>query len=351
MNYNRLGRTDLKVSAIGLGVMTFGAQTLEEDAFRQLDLALAAGVNLFDTAENYPAPVSAETHGRSEEILGRWIAARGVRERVVVATKVAGPGNAAGDMDHIRGPQRRLDRSNIRAAVETSLRRLGADYIDLYQVHWPERAITTQGRVRFSHLPDPPELVSIEETLAALGELVRDGKIRHIGIANESPWGVMRYLAAAEAAGLPRIVSIQNGYSLLDRQFELGLAEIAMREQVGLIAYSPLAGGLLTGKYAENAAPIEGSRSALTAGFAQARFTPKKLAATAAYVELARRNGLEPSDMAIAYIRQRPFTTSVLMAASRASQLEANLRHVDLMLPKELIKAIDAIHDDQPNPR
>lgn len=351
MDYNRLGRTDLRVSAIGLGVMTFGAQTAEDDAFRQLDMALDAGVTLFDTAENYPAPVSAETHGRSEEMLGRWIAARGVRDRVVIATKVAGPGNAAGDMSHIREPGRRLDRANIQAAVETSLRRLGADYIDLYQLHWPERPITTQGRTRFSHLPDAPGLVPIEETLGALGELVAAGKVRHVGVANESPWGVMRYLAASEAGGLPRIASIQNGYSLLDRQFELGLAEIAMREQVGLIAYSPLVGGLLSGKYSENAAPIEGSRSAVMAGFAQARFTPKKLAATAAYVDLARRHGLEPSDMAIAFVRQRPFTTSVLMAASRASQLETNLRNVDLTLSKELIKAIDAIHDDQPNPR
>lgn len=351
MELRPLGRTGLQVSAIGLGVMTFGAQTPEDDAFRQLDMAFDAGVNLFDTAENYPAPVSAETHGRSEEILGRWIAARGVRDRVVVATKVAGPGDAAGDMNHIRGAHRRLDRANIRAAVESSLRRLGADHIDLYQVHWPERAITTQGRVRFSHLPDSPELVPIEETLAALGEQVAAGKVRHVGVANESPWGVMRYLAASEAQGSPRIASIQNGYSLLDRQFELGLAEIAMREQVGLIAYSPLVGGLLTGKYSQGAAPIAGSRSAVMAGFAQARFTPKKLAATAAYVDLARSHGLEPSDMAIAYVRQRPFTTSVLVAASRASQLEANLRNLDLVLSKELIKAIDAIHDDQPNPR
>jgi aryl-alcohol dehydrogenase-like predicted oxidoreductase len=351
VEYNRLGRSELQVSAVGLGVMTFGAQTPQDDAFRQLDMALDAGITLFDTAENYPAPVSAETHGRSEEILGRWIAARGVRDRVVVATKVAGPGNAAGDMKHIREPGRRLDRRNLQAAVETSLRRLGVDYIDLYQVHWPERPITTQGRVRFSHLPDAPDLVPVEETLGALDELVTQGKVRHIGVANESPWGVMRYLAAAEADGLSRIVSIQNGYSLLDRQFELGLAEIAIREQVGLIAYSPLAGGLLTGKYSQAPAPIAGSRSAVMDGFAKARFTPRKLAATAAYVELARRHGLEPAEMALAFVRQRPFTTSVLMAASGAAQLESNLRNLDLQLSKELTKAIDAIHDDQPNPR
>lgn len=350
MDLRPLGRSDIRVSAMGLGVMTFGAQTGEDDAFRQLDMALDAGVNLFDTAENYPAPVLAETQGRSEEILGRWIAARGVRERVVVATKVAGPGNAAGDMNHIRGPERRLDRANILAAADASLKRLGTDYIDLYQVHWAERPITTQGRTRYSHIPDAANLTPIEETLAALGELVAAGKVRQVGVCNESPWGVMRYLAAAKTRGLPRIASIQNGYSLLDRQFELGLAEVAMREQVGLIAYSPLAGGLLTGKYAE-AQPIAGSRSAVMTGFAQARFAPKKLAAVAAYVELARSHGLDPADMALAFVRQRPFTTSVLMAASRVEQLEINLRSLQLTLPPELIKAIDNIHDDQPNPR
>jgi aryl-alcohol dehydrogenase-like predicted oxidoreductase len=344
-----LGRSDIKVSAVGLGVMTFGAQTQEDDAFRQLDLALQAGITLFDTAENYPAPVSAETQGRSEEILGRWIAARRLRDRVVVATKVAGPGNAAGDMTHVRGPNRQLDRANILAAAEASLKRLGTDYIDLYQVHWPERPITTLGRQRFSHLPDDPARVPIEETLAALGELVQQGMVRHVGVANETPWGTMRYLALAETKGLPRIVTIQNGYSLLDRQFEIGLAELAMREQVGLLAFSPLASGLLTGKYA-TPGPIAGSRSSLFAGFSS-RFSPRKLAATAAYVDLAKRNGLEPAHMALAFVRQRPFTTSVLMAASNVGQLGNNLKSLDLTLPKEIIKEIDAIHDEHPNPK
>lgn len=350
MELRQLGRSDIRVSAFGLGVMTFGAQTAQEDAFRQLDMAFAAGVNFFDTAENYPAPVSAETHGRSEEILGRWIAARGVRDRVVVATKAAGPGNAAGDMAHIRGADRRLDRGNIAAAVDTSLRRLGLDHIDLYQLHWPERAISTLGRSRFSQLPDAPGQVPIEETLAALGEAVAAGKVRQIGVANETPWGVLRYLQAAADQGLPRVASIQNGYSLLDRQFEIGLAEVAMREQVGLLAYSPLMGGLLTGKYSAAAVPIPGSRSSQP-GFAAARFSPNKLAATQAYVDLARRHGLEPAAMALAFARQRPFTTSVLMAASSSAQLEGNLRALEVTLPKDLVKAIDAIHDDLPNPK
>ncbi len=349
MEYRPLGRSGMKASAVGLGVMTFGAQTGEEDAFRQLDMAFEAGITLFDTAENYPAPVSAQTQGRSEEILGRWIAARRVRDRVIVATKVAGPGNAAGDMTHLRCPDRRLDRANIMAAVDGSLKRLGTDYIDLYQVHWPERPITTLGRQRFSFIPDDPALVPIEITLAALGELVGHGKVRRIGVANETPWGAMRYLSLAEAQDLPRIVTIQTGYSLLDRQFEIGLAEIALREQVGLLAFSPLAGGLLSGKYATPAA-IAGSRSSLFAGFST-RFSPRKLAATAAYVDLARRHGLEPADMALAFVRQQPFTASVLMAASNADQLRRNLRSLELTLSKDLIKAINAIHDDHPNPK
>jgi aryl-alcohol dehydrogenase-like predicted oxidoreductase len=341
MELRTLGRSDLKVSAAGLGVMTFGAKTSTADAFRQLDLAFAAGINLFDTAENYPAPVSAQTQGRSEEIVGNWVAERGIRSRVIVATKVAGPGNAAGDMTHIRGADRRLDRANICAAVDGSLQRLRTDYIDLYQVHWPERPITTLGRSRFSYIPDTPAFVSIEETLAALGELVRVGKIRHIGIANETPWGVMRYILAAHERGLPRVVSIQNGYSLLDRQFEIGLAEIAMREQVGLLAYSPLARGLLSGKYLDQAPNTS----------ARVRLSDKRLAVTAAYANLAKLHGLDLTTMALAFVRQKPFTTSVLMAASDVAQLESNLKSLDVTLSKELMKEIDSIHDGSPNPR
>jgi len=341
-----LGRTDIRVSALGLGVMTFGAKTSEADAFRQLDMAFAAGINLFDTAENYPAPVLAQTQGRSEEILGRWIAARGVRARVVVATKVAGPGNAAGDMTHIRGADRKLDRTNIVAAVDSSLRRLGTDYIDLYQVHWPERPITTLGRPRFSHLPDAPNLVPIEETLGALAEVVSAGKVRHVGVANETPWGVMRYLSAARGAregNLPRIVTIQNSYSLLDRQFEIALAEVALREQIGLLAYSPLARGLLTGKYLEPGQSQDPQQ--------RSRFSQRRLSATAAYLALAKRHGLELSRMALAFVRQKPFTTSVLTAASNAAQLEGNLRSLEVTLPKELMKEIDLLHDEHPYPR
>ncbi len=283
-------------------------------------------------------PTGPETQGNSERLLGHWIAARGVRDKVVVATKVAGPGNAAGDMTHIRGADRKLDRANIRQACEDSLTRLGADHIDLYQLHWAERPITTLWRSRFSYLPDDPSLTPMEETLDALGELVREGKVRAVGVCNESPWGVMRYLALTEASGGPRVASIQNGYSLLDRYFELGLAEVAMREGLGLLGYSPLARGLLTGKHLDMADP-------------PGHLTENKRRALSAYVSLAKEAGLEPAHMALAFAKQQPFMASVLMAASSVKQLEANLGALEVGLAKDLVKAINAIHDLNPNPK
>jgi len=343
VDYRELGRSGIKVSAYGLGVMTFGGQTREDDAMRQMDMAFDAGITLFDTAENYPTPTGPETQGDSERILGKWIASRGLRDKVVIATKVAGPGNAAGDMTHIRGEQRRLDHANIRKASEDSLERLGTDCIDLYQLHWAERPITTLWRSRYSYLPDDPGLTPMEETLDALGELVAEGKVRAIGVCNESAWGAMRYLALADEGKGPRLSSIQNGYSLLDRYFELGLAEIAMREGVGLIGYSPLARGQLTGKHLENAEPSD----------ARMRLSENRKRAIADYVELARnaKTGLDPVHMALAFACQQPFMASVLMAASSASQLERNLGAIGLTLPKEVVKAINAIHDGNPNPK
>ena len=351
MEYRKLGHSGLEVSAYGLGVMTFGGQTPEADGMRQMDMAFEAGVTLFDTAENYPTPTGPETQGRSEEILGRWIASRGVRERVVIATKVAGPGNAAGDMRHIRGDSRRLDAANVAAAVDASLTRLGTDCIDLYQVHWPERAVSTHGRQRFSALPDAEGQVSIEETLAALANQVAAGKIRAIGLCNETPWGVMRYLFMSDLMTVPRVASIQNGYSLLDRQFEVGLAEVAMREHVGLIGYSPLASGTLTGKYRASPEPIAGSRSSQNPGFAGRLLSAGRQQAIAAYADLARTHGLEPAHMALAFAAQQPFMASVLMAASNAGQLKSNLGAVGLTLPKDVTQAINAIHDSHPNPK
>jgi aryl-alcohol dehydrogenase-like predicted oxidoreductase len=347
----KLGHSGLEVSAYGLGVMTFGGQTGEADAFRQMDMAFDAGITLFDTAENYPTPTGPETQGRSEELLGKWVASRGLQGKVVIATKVAGPGNAAGDMTHIRGENRRLDRTNIAAAVDASLKRLGTDIIDLYQIHWPERAVSTHGRQRFSALPDAPEQVSIEETLAALGEQVAVGKLRAVGVCNETPWGVMRYLFMADLMTVPRVASIQNGYSLLDRQFEIGLAEVAIREGLGLIGYSPLAAGTLTGKYGATPAPIPGSRSEGSPTFVSRLLSPARQQAIAAYGEVARAHGLELAHMALAFAAQQPFMASVLMAASSADQLASNLGAIDVTLPKEVVSAINAIHDSHPNPK
>ncbi len=350
MQYRKLGHSGFEVSQYGLGVMTFGGQTHEDDAMRQMDMAFAAGVTLFDTAENYPTPINAATQGASEKLLGKWFASRGLRDKVVIATKVAGPGNAAGDITHIRGAERKLDRANISAAVDASLRRLNTDVIDLYQVHWPERAVSTHGRQRFSHLPDREGQTSIEETLAALAEQVSLGKIRAIGLCNETPWGAMRYLFMADLMTVPRVASIQNSYSLLDRQFEIGLAEVAIREGLGLIGYSPLASGTLTGKYAEGQA-IAGSRSEGSPGFAARMLSPARAAAIAAYGKIAREHGLAPAHMALAFAAQQPFMASVLMAASRAEQLSANLGASGLTLPREVVQAINAVHDAHPNPR
>jgi aryl-alcohol dehydrogenase-like predicted oxidoreductase len=346
MELRQLGRTDVKVSAMALGVMTFGAQTDEADAFAQLDMSFDAGINLFDTAENYPAPTIAETQGRSEEILGKWAAARKRRGKIVIATKVTGPNG----FEHVRGEKRRLDKRNIAEAIEGSLRRLNTDYIDLYQVHWPDRPITTMARPRFIHIPDASEIVPIEDTFEVLAALVKAGKVRHIGVANETPWGAMRYLGLSKRNMEPRIVSVQNSYSLLNRSFEIGLAEVAMREQVGLLAYSPLASGLLTGKYLSAACAAAGGRASVFPGFERNLVDQRKRAAVEAYVDIARRYGLNPAGMALAFVRQRPFVTAVLAAASTTSQLEENLKSLDITLARDILKEIDAVHDAQPNP-
>lgn len=355
MQYRKLGRTGIDISAFGLGIMTFGGQTAEDDAFRQLDMAFAAGITLFDTAEVYPLPMSPESQGESEAILGRWIASRGVRDRVVIATKVA----AFGGFGYVRGESRRLDAANIRAAVESSLRRLGTDHIDLYQVHWAERPLTMVFqrpgfrealRPSFAALADRAEAVPIAETVAALDALVSEGKVRAVGVCNESAWGLMQYLNAAGDHGQARIASIQNAWNLLDRRFEQDLAEFAIREQVPLIAYSPLAGGGLTGKYGADPRPIDGSRSSHIRNFVN-RLGSGRLAAIEAYSALAKAHGLELPQLALAFAAQQPFMGSVLMAASRAGQLEANLRAVDCVLPAELVEQVNAIHDLAPNPQ
>lgn len=346
MEYRDLGTSGLKVSAFGLGVMTFGGQSSESDAFRQLDAAFDAGITLFDTAENYPFPFSAATQGESEAILGRWIASRKVRDKVVVATKVA----AFGGFDYLRGDRRRLDRANIGEAAEASLKRLGTDHIDLYQTHWPERPIALAARPRLANMPERPESVPIDHTLDALSALVTEGKARAIGICNESPWGAMKHLAVGDSKGLARIASVQNCYNLLDRSAELGLAECALRERFSLIAYSPLATGALTGKYGTSPAILAGTRSSHIRDYFT-RLGPARIKAIGAYDAIAHAHGLTLPHMALAFARQQPFVGAVLMAASNIEQLHANLGAIDVVLSKELVKQINAVHDEAPNPR
>ena len=344
MKRNALGRTGIEVSALCLGTMTFGEQNTEAEAHAQLDRALAAGIDFIDTAEMYPVPPRAETQGLTETYIGSWLAARGCRDRVVLATKVSGPGDWIG---WLRGGGHRLDRRNIERALEDSLRRLRTDYIDLYQLHWPDRETNFFGRLGYRHAEDDHS-VPLIETLEALDDLVKSGKVRAVGLSNETPWGLMRCLALSDEHGLPRMASIQNPYSLLNRTFEIGLAEAAIREDCGLLAYSPLAFGVLSGKYLDGQRP-EGARLSLYQRFD--RYSNAEAEhATAEYVALARRHGLDPAQMALAWVTNQPFTTSNIIGATTLEQLESNIASADLELSDEIIGEIEAIHRRQPHP-
>ncbi|MFQ5581862.1 MAG: NADP(H)-dependent aldo-keto reductase [Mariprofundaceae bacterium] len=344
MKYRRLGHMDIDVSVIALGTMTWGEQNTQAEAFEQMDYALDQGVNFFDTAELYAIPPRMETYGATETIIGNWFRQTGKRDQVILASKVCGP---TAWCPHIRQGRSKLDKKNIVRACENSLKRLQTDYIDLYQVHWPERSANFFGQLGYTP-QDDAGATPIEETLTALSGLAQQGKIRHIGISNESPWGVMRYLQAAEDTGLPRIVSIQNPYSLLNRSFEVGLAEIACREKVGLLAYSPLGFGTLSGKYLGGAKPA-GARITLFPDYT--RYTkPAGIAATESYVELAQEHGLDPAQMALAYVHSRPFLTSTIIGATTMKQLKNNIASIDLNLSEAVLDGIEAIHTAHPNP-
>jgi len=344
MEYSPLGRSDLTVSRICLGTMTWGEQNTEAEAHAQLDAAVAAGVNFIDTAEMYPVPPRADTYGRTESYLGSWLQQRGNRDRIVVATKVM---SRSEDLRYVRSGDTRLDRANILAAVDASLARLQTDYIDLYQLHWPDRRTNTFGQLGYRHDPHD-RAVPIAETLEVLGELVKAGKVRQIGLSNETPWGAMTFLHTASQRDLPRAVSVQNPYSLLNRSFEVGMAEVAHREDLGLLAYSPLGFGMLTGKYLDGARP-PGARLTMFERFRRYTNTYAQ-AATRAYVDLARRFALDPAQMALAYVNTRPFLTSTIIGATDLQQLSDNIASVDLRLPDEVLTGIEAIHTRHPNP-
>jgi len=318
MKQRELGRTGVMVSEICLGTMTFGQQNTEAEGHAQLDMALDHGINFIDTAELYSIPPRAETYGATETIIGSWLKAKGGRNKLVIASKVVGRGNSP--WFRPEGEETRLDAKQIRYAVEGSLRRLGTDYIDLYQLHWPDRKIGIfgSGGTTFRDLSTDNE-IPIEETLAVLGELVAEGKIRHVGLSNETAWGVSKFLSAS-AQGGPRVVSIQNAYNLINRTFEIGLAEMALREQVGLLAYSPLAQGYLTGKYLNGARP-EGARTTLF-NRGQRYEKPGVDVAIEAYMDLAKDEGLDPVQLAVAFVTSRPFVTSNIIGATSLEQLE-----------------------------
>jgi aryl-alcohol dehydrogenase-like predicted oxidoreductase len=343
MEKRQLGRTDLDVTALCLGTMTWGEQNNESEAFAQMDRAKAAGINFVDTAEMYPVPPKPDTYATTERYIGNYFKARGNRADWILASKIAGPGNG---ISHIRDGKLKMNRQHIVAALDASLQRLQTDWIDLYQLHWPERSTNFFGQLGYRH--QDQDFTPIEETLEVLDEQVRAGKIRHIGLSNETPWGTMKFLQIAEARGWPRAVSIQNPYNLLNRTFEVGLAEIAMREQCGLLAYSPLAFGMLSGKYEQGAQPA-GARLTLFSRFARYA-KPESQAACSRYVALAKEHGLDPAQMALAYVTQQPFVTSNIIGATSIEQLESNLASSELHLSAEVLEAIEAIHTAQPNP-
>lgn len=346
MKMNRLGRTDILVSEICLGTMTWGSQNTREEAYQQMDYALDHGVNFFDTAELYPTtPLSAETYADTERLMGDWFEKTGNRDKVVLATKVAGPGRP-----YIR-EGKPITGAVVKEALDASLTRLKTDYVDLFQIHWPNRGhFHFRGAWNYNPYKQDKTTAStdIAEILDALGECVKAGKLRAVGLSNETTWGTQKYLTLAEAKGLPRVATIQNEYNLLYRHYDLDLAELSHHEDVGLLAYSPLAGGILSGKYLDGKKPA-GSRGSIN-GDIGGRLVPHQEAATRAYVELAKKHGLDPSAMALAFCLTRPFMASVIIGATTMEQLKVNIGAADLTLSEEVMKGITTIHRLYPMP-
>ncbi|MBU7585575.1 MAG: NADP(H)-dependent aldo-keto reductase [Nostoc sp. TH1S01] len=343
MRYNQLGESDLKVSEICLGTMTYGRQNSIEEAHQQLDYAIANGVNFIDAAEMYPVPPREETYGLTETYIGEWLKHQ-QRDKVIVATKIAGPGRG---FKWLREGADAIERDNIKQAVDDSLKRLQTDYIDLYQIHWPDRYVPRFGQTIFDPTHVKPS-VPIVEQLEAFADIIQSGKIRYLGLSNETPWGVVQFSNAAKQLGLPKVISIQNAYNLLNRVFDGALAEAVYYENIGLLAYSPLAFGFLTGKYL-NGKP-ENTRITLFENFGQRYLKPKVTEVVAAYVELAKRHQLSPAQLALAFVRSRWFVTSTIIGATTLEQLQENLESVNLVLSKEILAELDEINTQHPNP-
>ena len=344
MQYTTLGTTDIKVSKICLGTMTFGRQNTEQEGHEQMDYALDNEVNFFDTAEMYAVPASQATQGKTEEILGTWFKTRKKRDKVILATKITGPSDT---MTYIRNPLR-FDRASILSAIDGSLKRLQTDYVDLYQLHWPERPVNMFSVRSYPAGQEARWEDNFVEVLTTLQELIDAGKIRHFGISNETPWGTMRLLHLAEKHNLPRPMSIQNPYSLLNRTFEYGLSEVAMREKVGLLAYSPLGFGMLTGKYHTGNPPADG-RISLFKNYKRYS-SEQSRAATAKYMEIADKYNLSVTHLALAFVNSRLFTTANIIGATKMSQLKENIESIRVTLPEAALQEIENVHNAIPNP-
>ena len=348
MKYRKLGNTDIDVSVICLGTMTFGEQNSQEEGFDQMDYAVERGVNFFDTAELYAVMPRKETYGKTEEIVGNWFQEKKNRDKIILASKIASKSDG---LEWIREGSKTLgfDKKNMNAAIDESLKRLKTDYIDLYQLHWPERNVPKFGILDFEYDASDNDWTTVEEVLYNLDQLVKAGKIRYAGLSNETPWGVMKYLQLSKEKNLPRMMSIQNVYSLVNRVFDIHNSEVSIRENCGLLAYSPLAGGRLSGKYIGGKNPPN-TRFTLWANRFDRHNTMRGENAIEKYVSLAQKHGIAPSTFANAFVNDRPFVTSNIIGATTMEQLKENIDSIDISLSKELLKEIEDIHLSDPNP-
>jgi len=342
MNYKKLGNTNLEVSTICLGTMTWGEQNTQKEAFDQMDYALENGVNFWDTAELYAVPPREKTYGDTEEIIGKWFEKTKKRDQVILASKVAGPAR-----NYLRNGENSFTGPNLESALENSLKRLKTDYIDLYQLHWPERNVNNFGKLGYAHKEN--NWNKFEDVLGELNKYIDKGKIRYIGLSNETPWGVMNYLKASKEKNLPRMMSIQNPYSLLNRSYEVGLSEVSIREEIGCLAYSPLASGYLSGKYRNKIFP-KGSRMERDFDFWTRYRKPNTEEAVELYYEISEKHELDMSQMSIKFCEIQDFMTSVIIGATTMEQLKINIESVNVTLSNDVIKEINKIQTIYPNP-
>ena len=343
MKYKKLGTTDLDVSLICLGTMTWGTQNSEKDAFEQMDYSVSQGINFFDTAELYSVPPNAESYGKTEKMIGNWFERKKNREKIILATKIAGP-----RCDWIRDGKNSYNEKNLGEAIDGSLKRLKTDYIDLYQLHWPERSTNCFGVREFNINEEEKEWSCFESVLNALDKYIKSGKIRHVGLSNETPYGLSKYLELSKSKGLPRMMSVQNPYSLVNRTYEIGMSEISIRDKCGLLVYYPLAAGALSGKYRKGQIPKK-SRQALFKGW-ERMINPLAMKAYDEYYKLAEEYNITMVQLAQAFVNSRPFVTSNIIGATTMEQLKENIDSIDIELTNEMIDKINLIHNNNPNP-